>query len=136
LGWTLLPQHDYWKASPNWFLVRVGIVAFVCSVFYYVHNLPVAVEKNLVMLGQASLIIYPVHLLIVYGSSMNYGLMQRVGQTLAAHQAVLTGIIVLLLMLVLTYGWDYLRRNFKFSVRLVQAGLASSLLYTFLTRPW
>ncbi len=136
LGWTLFPHHDYWKASPNWFLVRAGIVAFVCSGFYYVRNLPQAVEKNLIMLGQASLIIYPIHLLIVYGSSINFGLMQRVGQTLAAHQAIFTGVGVLLLMLIVTYVWNYLSRNFYLSARLVQAGLASSLLYTFLTRPW
>jgi acyltransferase len=136
LGWTLYPEHDYWKASPNWFLVRVGIVAFICSAFYYVRSLPKVVEKNLIVLGQASLLIYPIHLLIVYGSSVNYGLMQRVGQTLAAHQAVLVGMIVLISMLLLTYLWNYLRKNFHISARLVQAGLASSLLYTFLTRPW
>lgn len=136
LPWSIYPEHDFWKTSPNWFLIRVGIVAFVCSVFYYVRSLPKILEKNLTVLGQASLLIYPIHLVIVYGSSMNYGLMQRVGQTLQAQQAILVGLLVLLSMLALTYVWNYLRRNFYVPARLLQAGLASSLVYTFLTRPW
>ena len=133
---NLYPEYDYWKTSPNWFLVRVGIVAFICSAFYYVRRLPSVVEKNLIVLGQASLLIYPIHLLIVYGSAANEGLMQKIGQTLAAHQAVLIGLIVLTSMLLLTYVWNYVRKNFRMPARLIQAGLASSLLYTFLTRPW
>lgn len=88
------------------------------------------------MLGQASLLIYPIHLLIVYGSAANYGLMQRIGQTLAAHQAVLIGLAVLTLMLMLTYLWNYVRDNYFVPARLIQAGLASTLLLSFLTRPW
>lgn len=136
LPWNVYPKQDYWKTSPNWFLVRVGIVTLITGAFYYVRRLPLVVERNLITLGQASLLIYPVHLLIVYGSAANYGLMQRVGQTLAAHQAVLIGLSVLVLMLMLTYAWNYVRRNFHMPARLIQAGLASSLLYTFLTRPW
>jgi uncharacterized membrane protein len=136
LPWSLYPEHDYWKTSPNWFLVRVGIVTLITGAFYYVRRLPAVLEKNLITLGQASLLIYPVHLLIVYGSAANFGLMQHVGQTLAAHQAVLVGLIVLTAMLLFTYAWNYFRKNFHIPARLIQAGLASSLVYTFMTRPW
>lgn len=136
LPFNVYPAHDYWKTSPDWFLVRIGIVVLMTTAFYYVRRLPANIERNLITLGQASLFIYPIHLLIVYGSAANYGLMQRVGQTLAAHQAVLVGLIVLILMLVLTHLWNYIRMNFTLPARLIQAGLVSSLLYTFLTRPW
>lgn len=136
LPFNVYPAHDYWKTSPNWFLVRIGIVVLVTTAFYYVKQLPATIERNLVTFGQASLLIYPVHLLVVYGSAVNEGLMQKIGQTLAAHQAILVGLIVLTTMLLLTYAWNYLRKNFHMPARLIQAGLASSLLYAFLTRPW
>ncbi len=136
LPFKLYPHHDYWKTSPNWFLVRVGIVTLACAAFNYMKQLPDLAHRNLVMLGQASLLIYPIHLLIVYGSAANYGLMQRIGQTLAAHQAVLIGLAVLTLMLMLTYLWNYVRDNYFVPARLIQAGLASTLLFSFLTRPW
>ncbi len=130
------PHHDYWKASPNWFLIRIGIVTLLSVGFSYISRLPPLVERNLVVLGKASLLIYPVHLLVVYGSAANDGLMQRIGQTLAAQQAVLAGLIVLTAMLLLTYTWNYLRGKYFIPARLIQIGLASTLLYSFLTRPW
>jgi uncharacterized membrane protein len=130
------PEHDYWKSSPNFFLVRFGIVLFVTSCFYYVRRLPRTVEQNLVTLGQASLLVYAVHMLIVYGSAANSGLMQRVGQTLAAHQAVAVGLTVLVAMLVVVYVWNHVRKNYRVAARVVQMGLAGSVLLTFFVRPW
>ncbi|MBI5473532.1 MAG: DUF1624 domain-containing protein [Ignavibacteriae bacterium] len=133
---SIYPHHDYWKSSPSWFLVRIGIVTLVCAALNFVKRLPDFAHRNLVTLGQSTLLIYPIHLMIVYGSAANYGLMQRIGQTLAAHQAALIGVAVLVSMLMLTYLWNYLRKNYFVPARLIQAGLASTLLYNFLTRPW
>ena len=133
---SLYPPHDYWKTSPNWFLVRIGIVMILALGVHSVRRLPATLEKNLVLLGQASLLIYPVHLIIVYGSAANGGLMQLVGQTLAAHQAVGVGVLVLVSMVGLTYAWNYIRTHHFIPARLIQVGIASTLLYSFFTRPW
>jgi uncharacterized membrane protein len=130
------PAHDYWKSSPNFFLVRFGIVLFVTSCFSYVRSLPRAVERHLVMLGQASLLVYAVHMVIVYGSAANNGLMQRVGQTLAAQQAVGVGLAVLASMVVVVFVWNHVRTNYRLAARLVQVGVAGSILLTFFVRPW
>ena len=132
----LYPTHDYWKASPNWFLIRIGIVTLISVAFSYVRRMPPLVERNLIMLGKASLLIYPIHLLIVYGSAANDGLMQRIGQSLAAQQAVLIGLLVLSSMVLLTYAWNFLRTKYFVPARLIQLGLVSTILYSFLTRPW
>ena len=132
----LYPTHDYWKASPNWFLIRIGIVTLISVAFSYVRRMPPLVERNLIMLGKASLLIYPIHLLIVYGSAANDGLMQRIGQSLAAQQAVLIGLLVLTSMVLLTYAWNFLRTKYFVPARLIQLGVVSTILYSFLTRPW
>jgi uncharacterized membrane protein len=132
----IYPAHDYWKSSPNFFLVRFGIVLFVTSCFSYVRKLPRAVERHLVMLGQASLLVYAVHMVIVYGSAANNGLMQRVGQTLAAQQAVGVGLAVLASMVVVVFVWNHVRKNYRLAARLVQVGVAGSILIPFFARPW
>lgn len=136
LSLTLYPAHDYWKSSPNWFLVRLGIVMVLSAGFYYVRRLPAVLEKNLCMLGQASLFVYTVHLMLVYGSAANNGLYQTVGQTLAAHQSVLVALTVLSTMIALTYVWNYLRKQQFVPTRIIQAGLATTLFYMFFTRPF
>jgi fucose 4-O-acetylase-like acetyltransferase len=132
----LYPSHDFWKSSPNWFAIRAGIVALVSVGFYSLRSLPAAVIRILTMLGQASLLIYAVHLMIAYGSPINHGLMQRVGQTLEAHHAVGVGLAVLASMVLLTYLWQYIRSEYRASARVVQLGLASTVLYSFFLTPW
>ena len=79
---TLYPPHDFWKTSPNWFLMRIGIIASLTAGFFHVRDLPPVLARNLVTLGQASLVVYTVHLMLVYGSAANPGLMQIIGQQL------------------------------------------------------
>jgi uncharacterized membrane protein len=133
---TVYPPHDYWKASPNFFLVRIGAVLLVVAGVAFLRNLPPLIERHLVTLGQASLLVYAVHLVLVYGSPANDGLTQVVGRSLGADQSLIVGMLVLLLMLALVYGWNYLRSHYSIPARLVQAGFASSLLYLFFTKPW
>ncbi|HET6272670.1 MAG TPA: heparan-alpha-glucosaminide N-acetyltransferase domain-containing protein [Bacteroidota bacterium] len=133
---TFYPPHDYWKTSPNFFLIRIGAVLLVTGGFALLRSLPDVVERHLVTLGQASLMVYAVHLILVYGSSANDGLAQIVGQTLAYHQAFVVGALVLFLMIALVHGWNYLRTHHYVPSRVVQAGFASSLLYLFFTKPW
>lgn len=129
------PPHDFWKSSPNWFAVRGGIVALVSMGFYRLRSLPESAVRLLTMLGQTSLLVYAVHLMIAYGSPVNHGLMQEVGQTLEAHLAVGVGLSVLVAMIVLTYLWQYLRTEHRLPARVVQFGLASTVLYSFFLMP-
>ena len=136
LPFNIFPAHDYWKSSPHWFLVRIGVVALVSLFCYSMRGLPATVEKNLVLLGQASLLIYTAHLVVVYGSAANSGLRQTIGQTLAPHHAIGIGTMVLLGMLLLTHGWTYICKNHLVSARIIQLGLAGFLVYGFFISPW
>lgn len=133
---SFYPSHDFWKTSPILFTTRVGIIILLSTGFYLIKKLPDVLEKNLTMLGQASLLVYTVHLVVVYGSAMNYGLFQRVGQTLEAHVAFAVALAVLATMTILTYAWNYVKRNYFVPARIVQVGLASTLIYTFISRPF
>jgi acyltransferase len=133
---TLYPPHDFWKTSPNWFLMRIGIIASLTAGFFHVRDIPPVLARNLVTLGQASLIVYTVHLLLVYGSAANPGLMQIIGQQLDVSGAVVVAFGVLLLMITFVHARNTLREHHYYPLKLFQAGFTSTLLYFFLTKPY
>lgn len=133
--WSLFPPHDYWKASPNFFLVRLSFVLLLTGTFFLLRNMPDATGRHLEAMGKASLLIYVVHMLIAFGSAANKGLAQLVGRELSGLQAVACAATVLACMLLLAHAWGFLRRNHFLPARLIQVGVASTLMYLFLTRP-
>jgi acyltransferase len=136
IPFTIYPPHDFWKTSPNWFLMRIGIIASLTAGFFHVRNLPPMLARNLVTLGQASLVVYTVHLVLVYGSAANLGLMHIIGQHLDYTGAVVVAFGVLLLMITLVHARNTMREHHYYPLKLFQAGFTSTLLYFFLTKPY
>ncbi len=134
---SVYPMHDFWKTSPNFFLIRVGVIALIASFFFtiarHISGIP---ARQLVLLGQTSLLVYAIHLIVVYGSPVNRGLLQLIGQTLPLVQALMYAAGVLLAMLLLAHAWTYAKTHHELPLRLVQYGFASSLLYLFFTQPY
>ena len=133
---TLLPPHDYWKASPNFFMVRTGIVLTILALFFSARRVPGSLGRQVVTLGQASLLVYVVHLLIVYGSAANQGLAQLLGRTSGPATAAGIGLVVLLGMLGMVHGWNVLRSGRVVPPRVVHLALVSSLLFLFVMNPY
>ncbi len=133
---TIYPPHDYWKASPNFFLIRFGAVMLVTAAYFYIKRWPGFIERPVLALSKASLFVYTLHLVIVYGSAVNPGLQQVVGKSLPYYVAASVGIAVLGGMIALTYFWNYARSHHQWSSRFVQAGLASTIIYLFFSNPW
>jgi hypothetical protein len=133
---TAYPEHDFWKTSPLFFLVRVAGVLQLTVIFYFLRNISGRIRSVLTTLGQSSLLIYTTHIVIVYGSAAAPGLLQTVGQTQPPIIAAVAGALVLLLMLMLSRGWDYLRMNHMTTTHFVQAGMTGAVVYLFLLRPF
>jgi hypothetical protein len=133
---SLYPPHDYWKTSPNFFLLRLSAVLLVTAGFFSLKKLPTKVARPVLALGQASLMVYAAHLVLVYGSAANLGLMQVIGRTLPYYAAAGVGIVVLSAMVLLTHLWEYLRTYHVPHSRFIQAGFASTIAYYFFTNPW
>jgi uncharacterized membrane protein len=70
----LYPVYDYWHTSPNFFLIRVGMLLMILSASYAWCRWVIGQRRAglwgfspLIQLGQASLLVYWVHLEFVYG---------------------------------------------------------------------
>jgi uncharacterized membrane protein len=72
----LYPVYDYWHTSPNFFLIRVGMLLMILTGSYAWCQWVIGMGKwslapwgfsPLIQLGQASLLVYWVHIEFVYG---------------------------------------------------------------------
>jgi uncharacterized membrane protein len=65
----LYPVYDYWHTSPEFFLIRVGMLLMILTASYGWCRWGAGQRSfsPLIQLGQASLLVYWVHLEFVYG---------------------------------------------------------------------
>ena len=65
----LYPVYDYWHTSPNFFLIRVGMLLVILTASYAWCRWPAAQWgfSPLIQLGKASLLVYWAHIEFVYG---------------------------------------------------------------------
>jgi uncharacterized membrane protein len=68
-SWQLYPVYDFWHTSPNFFLIRVGLLFAILSGAYFWFRSGAAQWgfSPLAQLGKTSLLVYWVHIEFVYG---------------------------------------------------------------------
>ena len=113
---TLGPKYDYWWTSPNFVLIKTGVlIALVWLCFQFEQLVPKAgaslgrgmkpVSAAMVQMGRTSLFIYCVHVDLVYGSKV----FPKLWRSCEIGQASLFLAMLTLGMLALSYGWSWLK---------------------------
>ena len=102
----LYPVYDFWHTSPNFFLIRMGIVIIILAASDARCQMPALLTgpKALVLMGQHSLLVYWVHIQFVYG---RLHILPRQAESVLGATAGL--VIITLVMLLLAYlqgKWD------------------------------
>jgi uncharacterized membrane protein len=106
----LYPVYDYWHTSPEFFLIRVGMLMVILTACYAWCRWGLAQWgfSPLIQLGQASLLVYWVHIEFVYG---RVSILAKHAQTIGGASVGL--LIITLAMLALAYvrthikGWKW-----------------------------
>ncbi len=133
---NLYPPHDFWKTNPVIILIRLAAVIIATgAIFFAEHSVKIPSRIPLIM-GRESLFIYVMHLLIVYGSVVNYGLNTFIGPVLSVVNALLVFMIVFIVMAVITFYWYQLKGKHVKIAAGVRIGLSIIFFFEFLTRPW
>jgi fucose 4-O-acetylase-like acetyltransferase len=111
----LYPVYDYWHTSPNFFLIRSGILLTILSASYLWcrWGLGQFGFSPLVQLGQTSLLVYWVHIEFVYGrlSILKKGQMSVAGASL--------GLLIIISFMLLI---SVMRTRFKGSLHAIWTG--------------
>jgi uncharacterized membrane protein len=96
----LYPVYDYWHTSPEFFLIRVGMLLIILTASYAWCRWGLAQWgfSPLIQLGQASLLVYWVHIEFVYG---RLSILPKQAQSIATASAGL--LVITLAMLALAF---------------------------------
>jgi len=104
-------NSTFWMHSPALVFLRLGLVLIVTALFIFisigVRNIP----KVIVLLGRNTLIIYVVHLVILYGSPWSAGINRFVGYTFTPLETVTAALVMFGLMIAMVIVFNKL--NFK-----------------------
>jgi len=111
LPFYLYPNHSFWSASPEFFFVRLGLVCFLLASCWFIEYVPAGIfRKAIALFGTESLLVYVVHLLIVYGHSYQWSLIRAYGKTFNYFECFVTTVALIVAMYFMALGWSYLKR--------------------------
>jgi uncharacterized membrane protein len=97
-SFQLYSTYDYWHTSPNFFMMRVGLLLVICFASYTWcrWGLGSLGFSPLIQLGQTSLLVYWVHIEFVYG---RFSLLPKRAQSIAGASRGLAEIFLFMLLL-------------------------------------
>ena len=119
LPWQPFGPSDIWSSSPNQFLLRAGSVLLVLGAVAHLSRGMSRLPHVFVAVAQESLVIYFVHLCIVYGSIWADGLRQRLGTTLPPGRAALVVLTIITAMTILAWAWNWYKHAHPKRARLL-----------------
>ena len=141
LPFTLYPNHDFWRASPEFFFVRLGIVILFLTGLWWLEQRQKPHEQKpgitispIPLFGQESLIVYVIHLLIVYGYTYKWSFVRQFSQTLNYSECMGLFIGLTVAMFLLAFIWHWLKsRNMRIA-KWIQYAVFAAIVITFLVR--
>lgn len=132
----LYGTYAYWKASPAFFLLRLGLVMCLCAgMFFYEHYRQVSPRSAITLVGRESLIVYVLHLLLIYGTFGGFSVVEAVHHSFGYFDASIATVFVLVTMYLLALAWEYVKRFKPFWKRSAELGTAILLLVVFFFGP-
>ena len=94
------------SATLSLIFFRVGFVLMLNAIVSYISLKANSIPKVIILFGRNTLMIYVVHLLILYGSAWNPGLYEWIGKTFNGVQAVISAIVMFGLMSLMVLLFD------------------------------
>ncbi len=102
---------NFWPSTPHLFLTRVGFVLTLMGVATFAERfLPVS-PSTARSLAEESLVVYFVHVSLLYGSIWNPGLKQYMGGTMGFAHAYLYVIALVSMMLTMAFYWNRAKKQ-------------------------
>lgn len=120
---------DFWKTSPNLFLVKAGSVLVLLAGAVLLTRHLTALPRLVTVLSRESLVIYFVHLCVLYGSIWNRGLFQLVGPSLSLSATAASVVAMLTAMSLLAWTWHECKQRSAAISAFIRAGLTAVAIY-------
>ena len=96
---------------PSEFVLRTGVSLVILGLLAHASRRIGHLPHVFGAVAQESLVVYFVHLCIVYGSVWNRGLVQAFGESLGPAQTIPIVVVMVVAMVVLAWGWNRLKHS-------------------------
>lgn len=119
---------NFWPTTPHLFIARVGFVAAALGLATYLERLLPIAPRTVQSLAEESLLVYFVHVVILYGSRWNPGIKPCLGGTMGFAHAYLLVIVLVSVMIAMAFYWNRAKRHYPFPslvLRLAVVGAAA-----------
>ena len=108
--WQYYKYVDPSRSSPRHFMMRIGFIFFMLSALWFYEHKRKPDRSLLNTVGQESLLVYGLHLIIVYGASfMTYCIAKDIGPVLTFSQVLQITVPFIGLMMIAALGWHKLK---------------------------
>ena len=121
-----------WEAVPAQVALRIGASFVVLAIITHASHRVVRLPRVFGAVAQETLLIYFVHLCIVYGSIWNTGLTQMLGATLGPFETLAYVLILMGAMVLLAAAWNRLKHARPRLARWVALAAGAVLIYRLL----
>lgn len=137
LSLLLRGRVDFWKISPGYVLLRLAFLLFLLRLVEAVASRGLAGTRPLVLLGRETLLVYVLHLMLLYGGvlfgpSPLLGLGDRL--SFPAALGILGGMLPVLLAA--AWAWNRAKAASPARAQLALAFASAWFSFAFLLRPW
>ena len=126
---------DFWGVSPAYALIRIGTLLLILLGVEAVSRRTQAV-RPFALLGHETLLVYVLHLLMLYGGVVGASPLARRFGTMGLAEATLILLLMLPVVLAAAWAWHRFKARAPHGASLVLLFLGSAFVYEFLTRPW
>ncbi len=118
------------------FMTKAGVIIMLTVLLERCESFWQRMPKPVKYFGQESLVVYVVHLMIVYGSVLNKGLASYWGKTLSYTEVYLFIVWLMAAMVLLAYAWHKLKVEHVQVANWIKNTVYWSFLILFLLKPY
>jgi fucose 4-O-acetylase-like acetyltransferase len=130
-GWV-----DYWGPSPAYVFVRLGGLVLLLLLVEGAARVSLPGVRALALLGHETLLVYVLHLYILFGGIVAASPLVALHERLLIGQAFVVLSLMLPVLLAAAWLWRTAKQRAPYEAQLVLVFVTTWLLYQFLTRPW
>jgi len=110
---ALYGKSNFWTTSPNLILFRLGIVLLLNSIVSFISLKVNTIPRIFILLGRNTLLIYVVHLTILYGSAWNPGLISLFDKSLNVWSTASMALLMITTMTIMVIILHKFKSRFK-----------------------
>jgi uncharacterized membrane protein len=129
---TLLPPHEYGRAHPGFFFIRLGIVLMLLSVLRYWEQRYRSGRSMVSVVGSESLVAYTGHLLVIYGeffNSRSAGVL--IGNTRSIPEVTGMTVVLIAATIAVSYVWHRIKNWSMFYARVLMMSILIAVMIFF-----